>query len=95
MDSAREEIREAKLCLGQEIGRWVVTDFDMEPRIPAGGMYVGFVDGYERRIIRRLPISECWQVSAYTKHPMGWLADGSEPERAATFAAALASVRAA
>lgn len=95
MESANKEICEAGLCLGQEIGRWVVTDFDLEPRIPAGGAYVGFVNGYERRVIRRLPISECWQVSAYTKHPMGWLADGSEPKRANTFAAALADVRAA
>lgn len=95
MKSASKEICEAKLCMGQEIGRFVLTDFDLDPRIPAGGMYVGFVNDYERRVIRWLPVSECWQVSAYTKHPMGWMGDGSESERAATFAAALAAVRAA
>lgn len=95
MEAARKEIRDERLCMGQEVGRFVVTDFDLEPRIPAGGAYVGLVNGYERRVIRWLPVSECWQVSAYTKHPMGWLADGSEPERAATFTAALDAVRAA
>lgn len=93
MMTPREEIRGASLCLGQAIGRWTITDFDMEPRIPAGGMYVGFTADYERRIIRRLPLSECWLVSAYTRHPMGWLNDGSESERAATFAEALEMVR--
>lgn len=94
MEAARKEIRDERLCMGQDVGRFVLTDFDLDPRLTIGP-YVGFEVGEERRVIRKSQYGTGWIVQRYTHHPMGWLSDEEPVSRRETFAAALADVRAA
>lgn len=95
MEAARKEICEAKLRMGESIGRFILVDFNLEGRAP----HVGLETGDERRVVRWN--GERWDVTRYVKpvlgnHTMpGWMRDHESNVCADTFAAALADVRAA
>jgi hypothetical protein len=91
----REEVTQARLRMGQLIGRWELTGFDLDADRGAA-VWVELIDGPQRRIIRKSTRGAGWLVEPQTEHPIcGWMGDEDAPALVATFAAALEVVRAA
>ena len=92
MKTARQEIADQRMCFGEKIGRFEVTDFDISPSDASGGPYIGLSCKHERLVLRKSTKSLAWYAMRYTRHEMGWLSDEQPMLYAETLAGLLVKI---
>lgn len=93
MTTARQEIGAIRMCFGEKIGGFEVTDFDASPSDEVGGPYVGMRREGERLVLRKSMASGAWYAMRYTPHSMGWLSDEQPMLYAETLVALIEKIK--